>query len=462
MRPDQGQAEFVSNNFVSVDTNFRVENQGGVFPNLQFVEYTPHPSYPLPNASSGSLPGVIERVTLTQENICAPVEQGRVCDISGDFFFIKHAFVDPVTNTEHFMNRFSSFGLWDDELTKQGKQPIFSMNRLNYMDRYEVLVPRAVGFSQGLIDYFFRGKISATISNGQLRVRNESDVPIVGTLHSYSDNTSGDRIGHQSISINLAPGQQTQNLDTDIYLPDNPSYTGWRALAFNGSIGNTQGVANHHFYYQEDTPEPVTCGSQIVGRVGGSEGYSPPPVNLGSEPGTVQVAFEAFSIPDAYEVRRSIDNQDLVSSNGFVSGYHVDSFNHSPDPNDPATFLVDLEVTGNSDTNTEWNITLGCPGDSIPDNRETVDFDVTGTGNCSASLFIDDEYVRGVSSSSGDFTLQLTAGAGIHTASLRNAHPQFCYIGTTSSYVSIDIKHNGTYKGSLGVFSVQPISFTID
>lgn len=468
LSPNQGQAIFVSRNFVTVDTNYRAVSTGASLPNLQYVDYTTHPQFPLPSQNSGSLPNIIERVTLTNEDICDPGQPvNNNCLISGDFYFVKRAFIDPVTNEEHYMNRFSSFGLWDDELAKQGKKPIFSLNRLNYLDRYSVLVPRAVGFSQGLIDFIFRGKISAAVNNGQLTIKNDSSYSMAGTIYSYSDRSNGVRNAHQSITINLAPGQQTVILDAATYFPDDNAYTGWRTLVFKGNIGGSPGVASYHLFYESQaSPNPVPCGSNITGRSGSSEGFYPPPVNLGSEAGTVQVAFEAYRIPDGYEVRRSADNQVLKSTNGLVSGYHLDSFEHNPDPNDPTTFLVDLEVTGNSDDDTLWDITLGCPGDSVPDSRKTVNFDVQGQGGnqCSASLYIDDDFKQIIYPSSSDFNLQLSAGSngnGFHEASLRYIAPG-CEIGTSSSYFTIFINQGGNTIGSLGVPTSSTTNFYVD
>ncbi len=235
-------------------------------------------------------------------------------------------------------------------------------------------------------------------------------------------------------------------------------------------VNNIDSVLSQNIQLCQPDPdpdqEPVSCGSNISGRQGSSEGFTPPPVNLGSEAGPVQVAFEAYTIPDGYEVKRSIDNQELLSTDGLVSGYHLDSFNHNPDPENPATFLVDLEVTGNSDTDTLWNITLGCPGDAVPDNRVTVDFDVSGVGgnSCSASLYIDDVYQQVVYPNSADFSLQLSAGsngAGFHTASLQNISTG-CQVGTISSYFSISIRQNGNSKGSFGVPAAPNTTFFVD
>jgi len=472
LKANQGQADFVSKNFVTVGTNYRVTDLGGSITDLLFVDIDTHPNYPLPNIDSGSMVSSVNRELLTRENICTQQETVG-CEISGEFYFVNHSFVDPVTNSEYFLPRFTSFGLWDDELVKRGDKPIFSLNRLNYRDRYESLVPRAIAFSQGLIDFFFRGKISVSRvhsaetgeSLGFIRFRNESSFPISGTFTTFSEHHDGtNSLSRSAHNVTLGPGESTENLSLSDFFPSDPLFNGNRAVSFRGDIGGSYGVATFHFSQanQEIPPPPIACGSQINGTRGGSEGLTPPPINMGSVAGTVQVAFEAYSIPDGYEVRRVFDNKKLVSTNGLVSGYHTNSFNHNPDPDNPATFLVDLEVTGNSDTDTAWNITLGCPGDSIPDTRKTVTFEVTGVGfGCSASLYLDGNKERVVGSSSGDFTMKLSAGSAVHVASLRDG-TNFCSLGTGNSYFNITIKQNGVEKGTIGVFGGAPLNFTVD
>lgn len=53
----------------------------------------------------------------------------------------------------------SSRSVWDQHLESHGFAPRFSLNTLNYDSISELLIPRAVGYSAGLLDYFFRGKL---------------------------------------------------------------------------------------------------------------------------------------------------------------------------------------------------------------------------------------------------------------------------------------------------------------
>ena len=54
----------------------------------------------------------------------------------------------------------TTFGLWDQFLEKRGALPRYTLNRVNYDAMAELLVPRAVSYSAGLINYFFRGVLT--------------------------------------------------------------------------------------------------------------------------------------------------------------------------------------------------------------------------------------------------------------------------------------------------------------
>lgn len=56
--------------------------------------------------------------------------------------------------------RMTTEGLFDLWLVET--PPTYSLNRFNYDDQAQLLIPRAVAYSAGLIDYFFRGRIEAS------------------------------------------------------------------------------------------------------------------------------------------------------------------------------------------------------------------------------------------------------------------------------------------------------------
>jgi len=53
----------------------------------------------------------------------------------------------------------TSYGVLDQFLRNKGKDPIYTLNHYNYDAQADLLLPRAVSYSAGLIDYFFRGNM---------------------------------------------------------------------------------------------------------------------------------------------------------------------------------------------------------------------------------------------------------------------------------------------------------------
>ncbi len=60
-------------------------------------------------------------------------------------------------------SRTSTQSIFDQDLNDAGKGQIFSLNRFNFHTAQSLLIPRAVGYSAGLINYFFRGKMQISL-----------------------------------------------------------------------------------------------------------------------------------------------------------------------------------------------------------------------------------------------------------------------------------------------------------
>ena len=90
----------------------------------------------------------------------------------------------------------TSRSVWDQHLETRGLFPLFSLNTLNYDSISDVLLPRAVGYSAGLLDHFFRGKLDVDLMPADpndpsvVRVSGanaSTDVLRGGTLTLYAD-----------------------------------------------------------------------------------------------------------------------------------------------------------------------------------------------------------------------------------------------------------------------------------
>jgi hypothetical protein len=57
----------------------------------------------------------------------------------------------------------STFSVFDQFLLQAGRRAQFSLNHYNYDDQARLLIPRAVAYSAGLINYFFRGQMEINL-----------------------------------------------------------------------------------------------------------------------------------------------------------------------------------------------------------------------------------------------------------------------------------------------------------
>lgn len=134
----QGIAEFTNNNFVSAGTNFT-----GSLSNIQS-----HPDYSLPDPQ-----GLVLIETVNIKDLLSGTTLDGVLHFIGTLVNDEY---DP--SQEEFNLQTSTYSIFDPELTPTN-QATFSLNRFNFDAAHQFLIPRAVAYSAGLIDYFFRGKI---------------------------------------------------------------------------------------------------------------------------------------------------------------------------------------------------------------------------------------------------------------------------------------------------------------
>ena len=70
---------------------------------------------------------------------------------------------DTLTGQDATNVALTSYSLWDQFLQSRSAVPSFSLNRQNYDAMADLLIPRAVAYSAGLINYFFRGRIEISV-----------------------------------------------------------------------------------------------------------------------------------------------------------------------------------------------------------------------------------------------------------------------------------------------------------
>ncbi|WP_456415353.1 hypothetical protein [Thiolapillus sp.] len=147
-----GMAEFTNHNFVSAGTNFR--KRGGVVADGDYPQPDPQ------NGGSGVRTTHFDIRTLLSDPTFA---------LPGEMWFLGTDVTDSYLNTTLPNERASSYSLWDDKLEHYNasyivnrKYRAFNLNRFNFEAGYEFLMPRAIAYSAGLIDYFFRGRMKVS------------------------------------------------------------------------------------------------------------------------------------------------------------------------------------------------------------------------------------------------------------------------------------------------------------
>ena len=114
-----------------------------------------------------------------------------------------------------------------------------------YSDYAALLIPRAIGYSAGLLHYFFRDHLGYNSEHGNtIKIINESDEDILGTFALYYDNKQGTRqqVAYSDQSqwsdLLLPAGGTSQKLEFQI--PSDAMEVGKYMLVFRGVSGAEQ------------------------------------------------------------------------------------------------------------------------------------------------------------------------------------------------------------------------------
>lgn len=181
----KGMAEFTNRNFVSAGTNFDT----ALFPS------------PVPLLGP---PTVTPIQTLLQEDGTCPNSSDPACQLNGSVAFYATNVTDSYTGRTVQNDRASTLSIFDQDLKQYNAvdpatgQPMsaFTLNRFNFHAAYPFLIPRAVAYSAGLVNYFFRGRIDIVPEAAGLyyRIRNLGSEPLSGEFALYLTNqTNGTR-----------------------------------------------------------------------------------------------------------------------------------------------------------------------------------------------------------------------------------------------------------------------------
>ncbi|HEY0372452.1 MAG TPA: hypothetical protein VGD79_10645 [Thermoanaerobaculia bacterium] len=158
----KGLANFSNLNFVTQDTNYDSE-----FP-CAAPDLSPCYTHDFPRIDA---PGTSVRVEPVEESV---IDDFGVHSIKlVDEWIYTHKIADGYTGGVDDDPFHTFFSLLDMETRVHGC-PVYSLGDGSYLSRASMLVPRAVGYSAGLIEHFFRGKIDVTwteISSGSYDIK---------------------------------------------------------------------------------------------------------------------------------------------------------------------------------------------------------------------------------------------------------------------------------------------------
>ncbi len=184
----RGIVQFGNREFVSAGTNFRGP-LGAV---------TTAPGLTLPSVTETSIVPMSIQVLAANLGIATP--------LTGTIDMVTSNVTDNLTG-EVFANRLTStYSIYDPDLEQAGQPRKFNLNSFNYVDASDLLLPRAVGYGAGLLNYFFRVRLTPLVPPAEhiLRVGNVGDSQISGQVNYYTDIT---RLPYGSpTTISIPPG----------------------------------------------------------------------------------------------------------------------------------------------------------------------------------------------------------------------------------------------------------------
>ena len=141
-----GLADYSSRGFVTAGTNFR-----GV---LGIANVDHDSNYPFPDPAGAQ---VVAR-QITDPDLLGPFSASQ--PLRGEIRFISTTVLDNYTGNTNDRNPMTStYSLFSDDLQKYVGYSQFTLNNLNYREAAKRLIPRAIGYSAGLLNYFFRGSL---------------------------------------------------------------------------------------------------------------------------------------------------------------------------------------------------------------------------------------------------------------------------------------------------------------
>jgi hypothetical protein len=146
----KGLADYSNAGFVSEGTNF-VGNAIAILPSS---------SYPKPDGADAVI-SYVDVEVLRADASCKGTDIPP--DATGEVWFVGTPVRDNYANVTTWNPRTSTFALFEADIRHIAvTDGVFTLNRFNFCEAHKLLIPRAVGYSAGLINYFFRGQFEVS------------------------------------------------------------------------------------------------------------------------------------------------------------------------------------------------------------------------------------------------------------------------------------------------------------
>lgn len=222
-----GLAEWSNSNFFSDET-------------INLPGYTKSEDFPFPNQINTDIQKYINQEKLPE---IVTAEDG-LQDTKVVISKISPAGIVEIKN-------FAKPGYLTEEANSNVYHLTFNLDEACYRDYASLLLPRAVGYSAALIDYFFRGKLDLIQNeSGSWIIVNETDEPMTGAFELFTDDEQGNRSPLMATPLVLdlkrfgtidpitgAPLDQSGPINVTFQSDNSPLI-----VVFRGKLGNEEGA----------------------------------------------------------------------------------------------------------------------------------------------------------------------------------------------------------------------------
>src|SRR3990172_1439101 len=141
----KGLAEFSNRSFVTEGTNFNCTNLDLSNPSSTCLNaYYSNPVLSVYLKEEVQIADLLTELGMSNDN-----------NLSGVVTFFGNQITDAYSGQTFENNRMTTYSIFDKDLINKGAAPTFTLNKANYNKMAEYLIPRAVGYSAGLLNYFF-------------------------------------------------------------------------------------------------------------------------------------------------------------------------------------------------------------------------------------------------------------------------------------------------------------------